>query len=75
MVRSLVERGAVGIVTTHDLALTEIPGTMGARGVNCHFEDTIVDGRLSFDYRLSEGVVQTSNALELMRSIGLKVDD
>jgi DNA mismatch repair ATPase MutS len=54
--------------------LTEIPGTMGARGVNCHFEDTIVDGRLSFDYRLSEGVVQTSNALELMRSIGLKVD-
>jgi len=74
LVKSLIGRGAVGIVTTHDLALTAIPGTMGERGVNCHFEDTIVDGRLSFDYRLSPGVVQTSNALELMRSIGLKVD-
>jgi len=41
---------------------------------NCHFEDTIVDGWLNFDYRLSEGVVKTSNALELMRSIGLPLE-
>ena len=75
MVRSFVERGAVGIVTTHDLALTAIPETMDGRGRNCHFEDTIVEGRLHFDYRLSPGVVQTSNALELMRSIGLRVED
>jgi MutS domain V len=74
MVRSFVERGAIGIVTTHDLALTAIPETMDKRGVNCHFSDTIVDGRLHFDYRLTPGVVETSNALELMRSIGLRVD-
>jgi uncharacterized membrane protein len=74
MVRSFVERGAIGIVTTHDLALTTIPETMDGRGVNCHFSDTIVEGRLHFDYRLSDGVVETSNALELMRSIGLPVD-
>jgi DNA mismatch repair ATPase MutS len=74
MVGSFVERGAIGIVTTHDLALTAIPETMDGRGVNCHFSDTIVDGRLHFDYRLSAGVVETSNALELMRSIGLRVD-
>jgi DNA mismatch repair ATPase MutS len=74
MVRSFVERGAIGIVTTHDLALTAIPETMDGRGVNCHFSDTIVDGRLHFDYRLAPGVVETSNALELMRSIGLRVD-
>jgi membrane protein implicated in regulation of membrane protease activity len=74
MVGSFVERGAIGIVTTHDLALTAIPETMDGRGVNCHFSDTIVDGRLHFDYRLSPGVVETSNALELMRSIGLRVD-
>ena len=74
IVKSLVERGAIGIVTTHDLALTVIPESMGERARNCHFEDTIEDGKLIFDYRLSEGVVQTSNALELMRSIGLNVD-
>jgi DNA mismatch repair ATPase MutS len=74
MVRSFVERGAIGIVTTHDLALTAIPEAMDGQGVNCHFSDTIVEGRLHFDYRLSPGVVETSNALELMRSIGLRVD-
>ncbi len=81
VVRSLLERGAIGIVTTHDLALTVIPDSLvpPLRGINSHFEDRIEhnakDGdRLSFDYRLSPGIVKTSNALALMRSIGLKVD-
>ena len=72
-VTSLVERGAVGLVTTHDLALTAIPEGIGAQAVNCHFEDHLEDGQLRFDYKLYPGVVQTSNALPLMRSIGLDV--
>ena len=75
IVRSLVERGAIGIVSTHDLALTRIPESMGSAAVNCHFEDQFDDGKLRFDYRLHPGIVQTSNALELMRSIGLNVDE
>jgi hypothetical protein len=71
--RSLVERSAIGMVSTHDLALTEIPDTLGDRAANCHFEDHFEDGQLIFDYRLKPGVVKTSNALELMRSIGLGV--
>jgi hypothetical protein len=71
VVRSLMDRGAIGIVSTHDLALAEIPATMGDRAVNCHFEDRLEDGKLIFDYKLKPGVVQTSNALELMRAIGL----
>jgi DNA mismatch repair ATPase MutS len=71
IVESLMEHGAVGIVSTHDLALTEIPEEMGARAKNFHFEDQLVDGRLFFDYTLKPGVVQSSNALELMRVIGL----
>lgn len=71
IVRSLVDRGAIGIVSTHDLALAEIPSTMPDRAVNCHFEDRLEDGKLIFDYKLKPGVVKTSNALELMRSIGL----
>jgi len=74
VVRSLTERGAIGIVSTHDLALTQIPETMGKSAANCHFEDQFADGKLAFDYKLNPGIVKTSNALELMRSIGLGVD-
>jgi len=74
IVRSLVARNAIGIVSTHDLALTRIPDEMGARAVNYHFEDRFENGQLIFDYKLKPGVVKTSNALELMRAIGLKVD-
>jgi DNA mismatch repair ATPase MutS len=73
IVRNLVERNAVGIVSTHDLALTEIPKAMGNQAANCHFEDRFAGGQLIFDYKLKPGIVETSNALELMRSIGLGV--
>ena len=73
VVRNLLKRGAVGLLTTHDLALTEIAVTMGATAANFHFEDHLDDGKLRFDHRLSPGIVQTSNALRLMRSIGLDV--
>ena len=72
-VTKLVERGAVGLVSTHDLALTAIPEEIGSKAINCHFEDHLEDARLHFDYKLYPGIVQTSNALPLMRSIGLEV--
>ena len=74
IVRSLVERNAIGMISTHDLALTRIPETVPGRAANCHFEDRFEDGQLIFDYKVKPGVVKTSNALELMRSIGLDVD-
>jgi len=73
MVRSLVQRGAIGLVTTHDLALAQIADALGPRAANAHFQDRLADGKLIFDYRLQPGVVETSNALNLMRSIGLDV--
>jgi DNA mismatch repair ATPase MutS len=73
IVTKLVERGAVGLVSTHDLALTAIPQEIGSKAINCHFEDHLKDGELRFDYKLYPGIVQTSNALPLMRSIGLEV--
>ena len=73
MVRSLVGHGAVGLVTTHDLALAEIATRLGPRAANAHFEDRLEEGKLVFDYQLHPGVVETSNALSLMRSIGLDV--
>jgi hypothetical protein len=72
-VTKLVEQGAVGLVSTHDLALTAIPQEIGSQAINCHFEDHLEEGKLRFDYKLYPGIVQTSNALSLMRSIGLEV--
>jgi hypothetical protein len=71
IVRNLVKENAIGMVSTHDLALTVIPETMGERAANCHFDDRFEGGQLIFDYKLKPGIVKTSNALELMRSIGL----
>jgi DNA mismatch repair ATPase MutS len=73
LVRTLVDRGAIGLITTHDLALANIADGLGSGAANMHFSDTIVNGRLNFDYRLRPGVVEHSNALELMRSVGLVV--
>jgi len=73
IVRGLVDRDAIGLVTTHDLALAQIADALGPRAANAHFEDTLEDGRLHFDYRLQPGVVRKSNAIELMRSVGLDV--
>jgi hypothetical protein len=71
--RALLERRAVGIVTTHDLALTEITGALSSVVRNVHFQDYVEDEKMRFDHKLRDGVVAKSNALELMRLIGLKV--
>ena len=73
VVRGLVARGAVGAVTTHDLSLAAIADALAPRAANVHFEDHLEDGRLTFDYRMRPGVVRKSNALELMRAVGLEV--
>jgi hypothetical protein len=73
IVRGLVERGAVGLVSTHDLALAQIAESLAPKAANVHFEDHIEDGRVVFDYRMRAGVVTKSNALELMRSVGIEV--
>jgi MutS domain V len=73
VVRGLLERGAIGLVTTHDLALARIAEELAPRADNVHFEDHLEGGKMTFDYRLRPGVVERSNALELMRSVGLEV--
>jgi hypothetical protein len=73
IVRALVGFGAIGLITTHDLALAELPQTLGPQAINMHFEDRLENGRMTFDYRLRPGVVEHSNALALMRAVGLDV--
>ena len=67
------DRGTLGIVTTHDLALTDITQVLPGAVRNVHFQDYVEEGKMRFDHKLREGVVAKSNALELMRLIGLKM--
>jgi len=62
-VRSLLARAAIGLITTHDLALADIADTMQGHAANFHFAEHLEDGELHFDYKLAPGIVQTANAL------------
>ena len=73
VMKGLLDRGAIGLLTTHDLALAELADELAPRVKNAHFESRLQDGKLSFDYTLKPDVVTGSNALELMRAIGLEV--
>ncbi|MFZ0552855.1 MAG: hypothetical protein WAM21_18825 [Steroidobacteraceae bacterium] len=70
---ALVGQGAIGLATTHDLALTELGGLGDGVLRNMHFDDHMENGQMRFDYELRQGVVTKSNGLELMRAIGLRV--
>ena len=73
VLRALADRGAIGLVTTHDLALTTIADEFGGRAVNVHFDDRFEGGAIAFDYVMKPGPVTHSNALALMRAVGLEV--
>jgi DNA mismatch repair ATPase MutS len=72
VLRALLAAGAVGLVTTHDLALTAVTDRL--EGVaNVHFRDDLAAGGLHFDYAMRPGVVPHGNGLALMRAVGLDV--
>jgi DNA mismatch repair ATPase MutS len=69
----LLERRALGLVATHDVALSALEQEHPGRIQNVHFTDVVVDGEMRFDYRLRQGVVKTSNALRLLALAGIDV--
>lgn len=73
VLRGLIDRGAAGLITTHDLALTAIADDLAPRAVNVHFEDWFEGREMRFDYRMKPGPVGRSNALALMPAVGLEV--
>jgi len=73
VIRAFMDQGSIGLISTHDLALTDVDGDASSRLRNHHFQDELIDGRLRFDFTLRDGVVTRSNGVELMRSIGLNV--
>jgi DNA mismatch repair ATPase MutS len=71
VLRRFLDAGAIGLVTTHDLALARLAETLAPAAANVHFEDSIADGQIHFDHRLRPGPVQRGNALALLQMVGL----
>ena len=75
VIRWLSERGATGVVTTHDLALAKVADELeDGRLVNMHFGDDVANDRITFDYVLKPGPVKSTNALRLMRAVGIDIE-
>ena len=74
VLRALLARGAIGLITTHDLALTGIADDLTPRAANIHFDDFFEGDEIRFDYRVKLGPVTRSNALALMRAVGLELE-
>ncbi len=73
LLKALLNQRSIGVVTTHDLALTEITASANGFVRNMHFEDQVKDGKMYFDYQLRQGIIAKSNALELMRLMGFEI--
>ncbi len=75
IVRELLRHGALGAVSTHDLALGDLASELPGHVRNVHFEEQVSGDVMTFDYRVRDGIVQSSNALRLMAAVGLDVFD
>jgi hypothetical protein len=79
VLRHLLEKGAMGAISTHDVGLLDLGPDLDARVDKVHFEEQVSDSEngksaMSFDYKLRPGVVRSTNALRLMRRVGIDVD-
>jgi hypothetical protein len=73
VVRTLHGRGAIGALSTHDLALTEIGEDAALRGANVHMGSRGEGDPMDFDYLLKPGVTREANALAIARMAGVPV--
>ena len=71
VIEQLTASGAVGLVTTHDLTLTEVGNALDGRAINVHFEEHYENGEMRFDYQMRPGVLTRTNGLNIMAALGL----
>jgi len=74
IIRKLYELSTIGLITTHDLELGILEKECPSLIKNCHFSDSINNDRVIFDYRLKTGISQSTNALALMKLIGIEME-
>jgi hypothetical protein len=73
VVRTLLDRGAIGAVSTHDMSLTAIADFDELCGANVYMGSRDGSDPMDFDYRLKPGITKESNALAIARMAGVPV--
>jgi hypothetical protein len=71
-IKALAAANGYGLVSTHDLELTDLEDEIPSL-INAHFQETVSNGALAFDYRLRPGSCPTTNALRIMELEGLPI--
>jgi MutS domain V len=71
----LLQRGALGAISTHDMELCRLPPEQMSHVQLVHLREDVKGQEMTFDYRLRAGPVSEGNALRLMRRIGLPVPE
>jgi hypothetical protein len=71
VIKKLSKTGAVGLVSTHDLELGGLESDKDFDIENYHFAESYANNQIIFDYKLRSGVSKTTNALYLMRMVGI----
>lgn len=71
MVEQFAGHGAIGLMTTHDLALVEVVKPLDGRAINVHFEEHYENGEMRFDYRMHHGVLANTNGSNVLAALGL----
>lgn len=75
LIRQLGHCNASGFISTHDLELGKVAEARPEQVSNYSFNSFFEEGRLFFDYKLTRGICNSFNAAELMRQIGIKIND
>ena len=74
LIKQLIKHGAVGIIASHDIALAELEKQYPQAIKNYHFDSTIIKEEIVFDYRIKDGVCESTNASLLMKKIGIEME-
>ena len=73
LLAELLRRGALGAISTHDQELCRLPEELMQRVALVHLRESVVNGQMTFDYKVYPGPVVSGNALRLMRQVGLDI--
>jgi hypothetical protein len=74
LIRYLVSKPAAGLITTHDLELIDLVDEHPESMVNYHFQESVKDEAMYFDYKLKPGRLEGTNALRVMQLAGINLD-
>lgn len=75
LINNLIDKNTAGMVSTHDLELSELQAETNSKVKNFHFEEYYKDGELKFDYKLKSGISKTRNAMYLIKMAGIDTEE